>query len=388
MTIHIHNKSSFQEIKPNITVVSWPIHKSGIMPLQDLVNLVSFLANEVNVITGAAGSNLIIQDTSKIKIHSVKYIPSKNTIVIPVNNAIMQIKVSWQIYKIIRKTDFLIFSLGGPLLLFPMLTAKLCRKKVILNLVGSSEEDVRVLFSGLTSKLARLIVKVNYLLSNRIIVYSENLIDNWNLIKYKDKISIAREHNLDLTIFKTYKPLINRNNMVGYFGRLSKEKGVLNLIEAICDILKERKEVQFVIGGDGPLTDEIKHYLERYNKNNNIKLLGWVPHEELPKHLNELRLLVLPSYTEGLPYIVLEAMACGTPVLSTAVGAIPDIIRDDETGFIMENNTPKCIAANILRGLTSDKLEQVSNNARIKVEKEYTFDNAVEKYRNIFSIIT
>jgi hypothetical protein len=67
--------------------------------------------------------------------------------------------------------------------------------------------------------------------------------------------------------------------------------------------------------------------------------------------------MVIPSFTEGLPNIMLEAMACGTPVLATPVGAISDIIRDSETGFIMENNSPKCIIENVNRVIGSSELE-------------------------------
>jgi glycosyltransferase involved in cell wall biosynthesis len=380
--------SGIKKQKPNVAIVTWPIHQAGFMPLQDLVNIISLLSNEVNIITGAAGDHILFQTTSKIKLHSVKYKLSKYTILIIINNAIMQTKVTWQLLKIIRKIDFCIFSFGASLLLFPILTARLCRKKVVLNLESSGVEEFRVQFGGLIGLQVGLIAKINYILSNRIIVYSKNLIGEWGLSKYTYKISIAHEHSLDLSRFKIYKQIKNRHNTVGYFGRLSKEKGILNFVEAICNISKEEGEIRFVVGGDGPLMNEIKHYLDGHNLNNNVKLLGWISHEELPKYLNELRLLVLPSYSEGLPYIMLEAMACGTPVLSTSVGAIPDIIRDGETGFIMANNSPKCITANILRGLAGDKLEQISNNARAMVEREYTFDNAVEKYRNIFLLMT
>jgi glycosyltransferase involved in cell wall biosynthesis len=104
-------------------------------------------------------------------------------------------------------------------------------------------------------------------------------------------------------------------------------------------------------------------------------------HNKFPDYLNKL--FVLPSYTEGLPYTIVEAMACGTPILATPVGAIPDVIKDGETGFIMENNSPECIAENVMRVLEHPDLEQIVENARALVEREFTYEAAVERYRKI-----
>jgi glycosyltransferase involved in cell wall biosynthesis len=100
-------------------------------------------------------------------------------------------------------------------------------------------------------------------------------------------------------------------------------------------------------------------------------------------YLNELKLFVLPPYTEGLTTGVLEAMACGTPVLATSVGAIPDVIKDGETGFIMENNSQECIAENVIRVLNYPNLDRIVKNARELVEKEFSYEAAVERYRKI-----
>jgi glycosyltransferase involved in cell wall biosynthesis len=82
---------------------------------------------------------------------------------------------------------------------------------------------------------------------------------------------------------------------------------------------------------------------------------------------------------------MLEAMACGTPILASPVGAIPDLIKDGETGFIMADNSPECIARNIIRALNHPYLEKIADNGRALVEKEFTFEKAVERYRELLN---
>ena len=76
-------------------------------------------------------------------------------------------------------------------------------------------------------------------------------------------------------------------------------------------------------------------------------------------------------------------MACGTPVLATSVGGVPDVIKDEETGFIMKDNSPECIAKNVMRALEHPDLEKIVENARALVEREFTYEAAVERYRKI-----
>ena len=115
-----------------------------------------------------------------------------------------------------------------------------------------------------------------------------------------------------------------------------------------------------------------------------VEVPGWISHDkDLTSYLNELKVLVLASYSEGLPAIVQEAMACGVVVLATPVGGIPDLVKDGETGFILEDDSPECIAGNIIRVSERPDLEEISHNARRLIEKEYTFNVIAEKWQHL-----
>ena len=186
---------------------------------------------------------------------------------------------------------------------------------------------------------------------------------------------------MDIDSFKIERNLETRRNLVGYVGRLGFEKGIINLAKSIPLILEVRDDLEFLIAGWGPLSNDIKSELRKTGAHSNAEIVGWIPHDELPGYLNELKLLVLPSYSEGLPGIVQEGMACGTPVLATPVGGVPDLIKDGETGFIMEDNSPESIARNVVRALGHPNLEQIVQNARKLIEQEYTYEIMVGKCR-------
>ena len=166
-------------------------------------------------------------------------------------------------------------------------------------------------------------------------------------------------------------------------GRFSEEKGIMNLLNSVNQISKTDPTLKFMIIGDGPLREKIFSFVKKKDLNETIEILDWINHEKLAFFLNQFKIIVLPSYTEGLPNIMLEAMACGTPVLATPVGAVPDMIKDGKTGFIMENNSPECISFNIKRAFKHPDLATIADNANNFVRKEFTFETAVKRYSKI-----
>jgi glycosyltransferase involved in cell wall biosynthesis len=364
--------------KPNIGIVASAQLDASKSPVSNLINIVYPLSNNIYLITLRHD---LFKENNKIHTYEMQYKMGLNILTKIVKYTYLQLKISYKLTKITKNVDFWIFFVSGSLVL-PVLTAKLLRKKVVLALPGSSTLMAKFA-NDILSKPIENLEKINCTLANKIILYSESLIKEYGLEKYKNKISIAHEHFLDLDKFKIKKQLDERENLIGYMGRLSREKGVINFVKAIPEISKKRNEIRFLIGGDGQLRDKIEKYSDENNLNNKVKLTGWIPHDELPEYLNEFKLVVLPSYTEGLPNVMLEAMACGTLVLATPVGAIPDVIKDGETGFIMENNSPECIAENVIIALNHADLDRIVKNARLLVEREFTYEAAVERYRKI-----
>jgi glycosyltransferase involved in cell wall biosynthesis len=302
---------------------------------------------------------------------------------------VIQLKMCWTMVKISKEIDAVIFYVAGANSFLPVLTAKILRKKVITSAIGLGSLSYRKthnnkLFSmgGAFSTILNILERANFSLSDQIIVESASVVNFLGLDKYKQKLAISGV-NIDTKFFKMKKELRGRKNLVGYVGRLSLEKGVTNFAKAMPIILKKSDNIEFLIGGGGTLESKIRDELKKNDLSQNVKQTGWIPHNEVVDYFNELKLFILPSYSEGLPHTALKAMACGTPVLATPVGGIPDVIKDGETGFIMEDNSPECIAENVIRALEHPNLDEIAKNARKMIEKEYTYEVVVENYRNL-----
>lgn len=365
-----------------IGVITFPITRAGVEPLSNLINiLLKQSGNLLYVITGNDGSKIENIDARirsvNIHHHSKQSLPGR-----AISYAITQMRISISVYQMAKNVDSWLFFIGGESLVLPMLSAKITQKPVILLFAGSELKSLESENGGIMA-IFRIFSEINRMLADKLIVYSSLLIPEWNLDKYRHKILIAHEHFLDFNTFTVTTPLPDRPSLVGYIGRLSEEKGARNFAQALPPLLSDRQDLRVLIGGDGELRETIAASLREGGVTARVDLPGWVSRDDLPRYLNRLRLLVLPSYTEGLPNIMLEAMACGTPVLATPVGAIPDVIVDKMTGFIMENNSPECIAENVIRALHSPDLERIAKNGKQFVEEHFSFESTVVRWEEV-----
>ncbi len=383
-------KTKTSKNKPNICVVT---HPTGTPVVQTILgNFIDYLlpsSIKLFAITGKFFYNNT--NNTHIKIIEIKYNRKINEIILSkiFKEILIQLRISLNISKISNDIDIVYFYIGTRLDLLPMLAAKLLGKKTVLFVTGPASKGAELQYDKMLFGIGRImrhifriLELINFSLADRIDIETKNIISFTGLNRYKHKISINGARYIDLDNFKIKEDLKNKKNLIGYISRLSIEKGVLNFAKAIPLILKEKSDLEFLIGGDGPLFDEINEELKNNGSYDKVKFTGWIPHNELPNYLNELKLILLPSYSEGLPGIVQEGMACGAVVLATPVGSIPDVIKDGETGFILEDNSPECIAKNVIRALEHPNLEEIVKNARNLIEEEYSYEVMVRKCRD------
>jgi glycosyltransferase involved in cell wall biosynthesis len=365
----------------NIMVIgNFHSHPSAEAFLDKFIDIIINLSDNCFLISGDLPSRFLGKIFyTKTKALVYPYLPNF------VNYLINQLKAAFFIikYSLHYKIDVIIF-LAPPII--PMLIAKLLGLRIIRYQGGSYSKQTfgdkkskrRYLFSWLFETMPAII-------SDTILIESKASLSFQNLDKYKDKIMFGMLY-VDTTKFKIITPLAERDH-IGYVGSLNENKGV----DKFCDSLKliredlVKKGLRVLIVGDGELYGDIENKIDSYDLSKLVDLVGWIPHDELPYYLNKIKLLIIPSISEGLPNIALEAMSCGTVILSTPVGGLSDIVEDGITGFILENNSPECIAKNIMRCLRFSNLKFTSENAMKLIIQKYSYDQALERYYGILN---
>lgn len=158
-------------------------------------------------------------------------------------------------------------------------------------------------------------------------------------------------NGVDHALFSgTYQRKIDKPYML-FVGNLKQDKGVMELLQAFTAIAERFSEYQLVIAGSGVMLDMMLQSIQQQGIAEKVMLLGNVAHNELPALMQYASLVVLPSYHEGVPNVLLESMAAGTPVVATAVGGIPEIVEQDVTGILVPSAEPVMLAEALKQAL-------------------------------------
>ncbi|MEM2179019.1 MAG: glycosyltransferase family 4 protein [Candidatus Methanomethylicaceae archaeon] len=175
-----------------------------------------------------------------------------------------------------------------------------------------------------------------------------------------------------------------------YIGRLIQQKGLECLIKAFARVLQENLQIFLIIVGEGPLKNTLKSLVNELKIGNNIIFLGAIPYDQIHEIHAISDITVLPSiptknWMEQFGYVLIEAMACGKPIVASRSGAIPEIVIDNETGFLVEPGNISDLAEKISLLASDSKLrEKMGYKGRVRVEKNFSYEVIIPKIKKLY----
>lgn len=172
--------------------------------------------------------------------------------------------------------------------------------------------------------------------------------------------------------------------LIIFIGRFRPEKGVQYLIDAMYIIRKKTQLTRLILVGEGPEEANLRELAQKLNLQSCIDFIGKIPIENVPCYLAASDVFVLPSLSEGMPNVVLEAMAAGLPIVATKVGGLPEIIKNGENGFLVEPKNAEQISEKVSLILMDSRLRETLSRNNRENSKNFNWDNIAQKLEGIY----
>jgi len=178
------------------------------------------------------------------------------------------------------------------------------------------------------------------------------------------------------------------NNFV-CIGRIHEQKGHGVLVDAIRILADRGCEFSVHLLGDGPLAGALKHELKRHSIDNYVKFLGWADDEMVQREIINCRAMVLPSFAEGLPVVLMEALAMGRPAVTTAIAGIPELIETEKCGWLVTAGSASALADAMQTALETpvDTLTRMGEEGKRRVQEQHDVMTEAGKLLELFNNI-
>lgn len=204
---------------------------------------------------------------------------------------------------------------------------------------------------------------------------------------YQDwqKIHVVR-CGLDQKFLSASVTSITNENRFVCIGRLCEQKGQLLLVKAIANLKEEGIECRLVLVGDGELRSPIEHLIEKFDLQNEITITGWASSDDVKEEILKAKAMILPSFAEGLPVVIMESLALARPVITTYIAGTPELIENNVNGWLIPAGDIQALTNMIKQVLIlpSEKLEQMGKNGKQKVILEHNIETEVTKLAHLF----
>jgi L-malate glycosyltransferase len=201
-----------------------------------------------------------------------------------------------------------------------------------------------------------------------------------------DKEITVIGNGVDSNVFAPAQKKQTSEPYILYTGRLETQKGLVDLIESARYVCQKHRNLKFVLVGKGTIEKMLRTMVSKLGLGQNLFFAGYISNrDKLIEYYRNATIYVLPSYYEGLPTSLLEAMACGIPSIATNVDGSSEVITDGETGLLVPPRNPKMLAEAILKLLNDESLRsRMGAKGREHVVGNYDWEIIVDRIENIY----
>jgi glycosyltransferase involved in cell wall biosynthesis len=220
-------------------------------------------------------------------------------------------------------------------------------------------------------------------------------------LEYWVKRGVPRENisyipnGVDTKIFRPSTTLRNRYRkqlgfhiddfVVLFLAQFRKAKGLTTLLAAMPEIVSSVHNIKFLLAGSGPMTRNVKSFIRKFDLETKVKLLlHYIPDEDLPGLYNASDIYILPSFIEGMPLSLMEAMACAKPVIATNVGDVPLLVKDGVNGFLIPPGDPEILVQKIIHLYSRPELKKIMETNNAEKMLKFDWDNISKKYLQLY----
>lgn len=328
-------------------------------------------------------------DNTEAHVQNIQRKISSNILLNILFMMVYQIRIVYYLNRNRHKLDVIFLHSGGFLFILPMMYCKLVGIKVLVSVIGEPHKGYENVSSGsMRDRIATQAVlyaeKFAYGIADGLAVFSNDMLTYNPISSYQSKCKRVRFN---------YEPVPDnvpeidaRTNSIVYLGRICELKGADRTFKACKTVsAKMERDITATFVGDGELFDQLRQCREK-KKLDCIEFTGWIGPDLVTEVLQDSKILLLPSRSEGLPKALLEAMAQGVVPVVTPVGNMPSVVENRKNGVLLEDPSPISIAETLNKLLNSDRLPEMSENARETITQEYSFETAKSDFEELLKM--
>lgn len=210
------------------------------------------------------------------------------------------------------------------------------------------------------------------------------------LKRWSDPCDWPKIHKVHCTVgdefFSARTPISADSNIFVCVGRLSAQKGQLILLDAFKRLIDEGNDARLVFVGDGELRKIIEDKIDSNGLQDKVTITGYVSESEVRTHILESRALVMPSFAEGLPMVIMEAFAVGRPVISTYIAGIPELVQDKTNGWLVPAGCIEQLTNALKEALSMEakELEEMASKGKELTYKNHRTATEAERLKSLF----